>query len=142
MNAVVTWKNVRQKLRMQPQEARLALPKVQFPHPREAGARISVGLPEQFQGENPIADFRFPADATGGGLHVREYSQHWVAHLDLVHPARDFLEHVRVDAPRTFVAGGAGLGAAIGAATGRSWGATLLGAGIGLAVAAALTKKP
>lgn len=117
---------------------RIAFEKYELPHPRDAGARHSVGLPVEYNGEHAIADYRFPPNAACAGLHVREYRNHWVAHVDQVHPECGPVEHLRKDAPGTFVAGGAGVGAALGAALGRSWGSALAGAGIGLLIAAVL----
>jgi len=126
------WAGVAQQLEGLAEGARLAFAKPALPHPREAGALVSVGLPV-----GQVADFRFAPDSACRGMHVQEYQDRWVVHMDQVHPWCDVLEHLRRDAPNAWCASGAVLGAAVGAALGRSSGAALAGAGIGLLIALA-----
>lgn len=141
MNNHIAWMRVWIFLRNQEPRTRIVIEKYKLPHPRDSGARHSVGLPELHEGEFALADYRFPPDAKASGLHVREYRNHWVAHLDQVHPATNAFEHIRRDAPSALIGGGVSLGAALGAAIGKSWGSTLAGAGVGLLLASALLYK-
>ena len=62
------------------------------PHPEHSGAIRSIGLPK-----GQAADYRFPPDAMGRGLHVQEYRDHWKVHLDTRHPDVDPLGHIVSD---------------------------------------------
>jgi hypothetical protein len=64
-------------------------------HPALFGAQRAIGWPL-----GQLADWRFPADAHGRGLHVREYRREWHAHLDRVHPSRSLLGHFLADVLR------------------------------------------
>jgi hypothetical protein len=103
----------------------LRLPKGILPHPRAFGMTTSVGLPE-----GQRADYRKQL-ASGAGFHVKDFGAHYEAHLDRVHPDVNLVEHLRVDAPGTFVAGGAALGALAGLALGGSKDDVLVGAVLG-----------
>jgi hypothetical protein len=143
MNAMAlqVWSRIGQLVSSKPARTRVRLPKAAVPHPREAGATISVGWPVLEDGRVQSADFRFPPDGTCRGLHVQEYAGCWIVHVDQVHPSCDFVGHVREDHPLGWHLGGATLGAAFGAAVGRSGGAALLGAGLGILIAAGLRSK-
>lgn len=124
-------------LRMTAQSGvRLRYPKASLPHPREAGARPSIGLPV-----GQTADYRFPPDHECRGLHVQEFSDHWLVHLDRVHPACDLMEHLRQDAPIAWTSTGAFLGGLVGLLIGRTKDAFLAGAGVGALVAANALEK-
>ena len=99
------------------------------PHPRDAGARPSVGLPV-----GQSEDWRFPAESDCRGVHVQGFGASWLVHVDRVHPECDVLAHIREDAPDVWLAGAGALGALAGLALGRSGRAALAGAAIGLLV--------
>ena len=126
------WAQVARRLVASAPGVSLAYAKSVLPHPRQAGARVSVGLPA-----GQVADYRFAPDGDCRGMHVHEYPDRWVVHLDQVHPECDVVEHLRLDAPGTWCLSGAILGAAAGAALGKNSGAVLVGAGIGLLLALA-----
>lgn len=73
------------------------LPKAGAPHPIDIGMGESVGEP---QGQ--LADYRMPLD--GKSIHVREYECEYRLHWDMFHPAADWVNHLRYDAPRWWVA--------------------------------------
>jgi hypothetical protein len=130
--SILMWAQVAHRLRASAPGTRIAYAKRVLPHPRQAGAHVSVGLPV---GQH--SDYRFSPDGNCRGLHVHEYADRWVVHLDQVHPDCDVVEHLRRDAPGTWCLAGAAIGAAAGAALGKNGGAVLAGAGIGLLLALA-----
>ena len=111
----------------------MKIPKGRLPHPQVFKMNPSIGLP---QGQR--SDFRRRIRG-GAGFHVKDFGTHYEAHIDRVHPEVDVVEHLRRDAPGTFVGGGVTLGAALGAAIGRSPKAALAGAAIGGVLAALMT---
>lgn len=129
--AVEVWTRLSAIVDEHPRGAFVKFTKQRVPHPRDAGAELSFGLP---LGQR--ADFRFPPAHDCTGLHVHEYDEAWVAHRDAVHPECDPVDHLRNDAPKTFILASAGVGAALGAALGKgSRGAVVAGVGVGLLVA-------
>ena len=97
---------------------------------------VSLGFPS-----GQIADYRKQL-VGGSGFHVRDFGTHYEAHIDAVHPNVDFIEHLRKDAPGTFVSGGAALGALLGNAIGRSQNATIVGAAVGALLGALALDNP
>lgn len=122
---VSAWADVIMFLAKNPVGSVLRLPKGILPHPKTFGMTTSVGLPE-----GQRADYRKQL-ARGAGFHVKDFGTHYEAHLDRVHPDVNLVEHLRVDAPGTFVAGGAALGALAGLALGGSKDDVLVGAALG-----------
>ena len=131
------WAQVARRLVASAPGVSLAYAKSVLPHPRQAGAQVSVGLPA-----GQVADYRFAPDSGCRGVHVLDYSDRWIVHLDQVHPDCDVVEHLRRDAPGIWHLGGTVLGAAAGAALGKNSGAVLAGAGIGLLLALATSDTP
>lgn len=128
----ITWPDVLGELRRRPPGTTLGIPKALVVHPVEQGAKRSVGLHVGQQ-----RDYRFPPERDGAGMHIHEYSHHWVAHLDRVHPDRGPLRHLRTDAPGVWMVGTSVAGALAGALLTKSAGGTLVGAGLGLLFGAA-----
>jgi hypothetical protein len=87
---------------------------------------LSVGLPVGQQ-----ADYRMSYPGCGG-LHVRDFGTHYVAHLDRANPACNPIGHILEDVPD--VAAGVALGALVGLLLGRSKEATVAGAVVGAAI--------
>lgn len=87
--------------------------------------------------EGQDADYRLVL-LGGAGFHVRDFTTHYDAHIDQVHPDVNPVEHLRRDAPRAFIASGVALGALVGRGVGTSKEATLAGAAIGGLFAALL----
>src|SRR4051812_36024576 len=98
----LTWAQVALHLKSQPPRSLLRLEKYAVQHPRDGGLHPSIGLPVGQQ-----ADYRL-GYPNCGGLHVRDYGTHYVAHLDRVNPACDPVGHVFQDTPQ--LAGTAALG--------------------------------
>lgn len=130
------WNAVYDEVAKHPSGTRLRFPKWSLPHPQEAGAHVSVGLP---LGQS--ADYRFAPDDACRGLHVQDFGETWIVHLDRVHPACDVVEHVRQDAPQAWLAGGTGLGAALGLALSGKKEGLVAGAALGLLAALLTTPK-
>ena len=131
-----SWEQVLETLWQEPAGTVLRAPKHWLPHPEDAGATRSLGLPV-----GQSADFRWRVGSFCAGLHARDFHDHYEAHIDEVNPACDVVDHLRQDAPKAYVAGAAALGALVGLLLGRSKDATLMGAGLG-ALAGALTVPP
>lgn len=128
MATAYSWEGVVDLLREHEPGTILRLPKHLLSHPEDAGATPSVGLP---MGQK--ADFRWTLDDCTG-LHVRDFGTHYEAHLDRVDPACNVVEHLRRDAPGSYVAGSTAIGAALGLLLGGSKEAAFAGAGLGALV--------
>ena len=98
------------------------------------GLTLSLGLPY-----GQVADHRLRY-ANCVGLHVRDFGAYYEAHLDRVHPVCDLVEHLRQDAPGTYIASGTALGALAALVLSRHPAAILAGAVAG-GVLALLTSK-
>ncbi|HJK92322.1 MAG TPA: hypothetical protein RMH85_01285 [Polyangiaceae bacterium LLY-WYZ-15_(1-7)] len=120
-----TWDMVAAQLHFLPRGQFVRVEKRCVTHPLDAGFRKTLGLP---RGQR--ADFRLEL-ANCVGLHVQDFGSHYEAHLDQVDPACDVAEHLRRDAPGTYVLGAVGLGALIGLAIGQSKEAALAGSVLG-----------
>lgn len=135
-----TWREVIATLSAESKGAVARIPKGLLPHPRTAGMKESIGLPV-----GQTADFRLML-ASGAGFHVQDHGTHYEAHIDEVHPDVNPFEHLRKDAPGTFIAGSAALGAMVGSAIGRkgeaAWVGAALGALGGLLLAAVQDSQP
>lgn len=123
----ISWSDVVVQLWPPDASRRLRIPRGLIPHPLTVrNMRPSVGLPE-----GQLRDFRAVLEPTSAGLHVKEFANHYEAHVDAVHPAHGVAEHVRVDAPGALIGGSAALGAIIGASIGASGPASAVGALVG-----------
>lgn len=144
MNAgyIYTWQAIATQLAAHPWGTTLRIEKHRVQHPRDAGMKPSTGLPV---GQRQDWRVSYPVC---GGLHVRDFGDHYSAHLDRVNPNCDPIGHVVSDTPQ--IAGGLALGALLGLALGKSKEAALVGAMfgglIGLASASSVAepgiKKP
>lgn len=128
-----SWQSVARQMRLETTPSRWTWNKRDMPHPREAGARSSASL---LVGQ--LADYRFGPETGCHGLHIQEFSDHWVAWLDSSHEAANPFANMATDSDATIWLGCGLAGAAAGAALGKKGGAILAGAGIGLLVAALL----
>lgn len=88
---MATWADIDTQIRREGLRA-LTIRKSDIGHPREAGAKIGMGLPR-----GQLSDWRFPARADCSSLHVSEFSGVWSAHVDAKHPGCDLVGHVRED---------------------------------------------
>jgi hypothetical protein len=115
---------------------RLQVAKYAVPHPRDAGAYVSLGLPA---GQD--ADYRFAPEHDCRGIHVQSFGDFWLVHVDVVHPECSVAEHVRRDAPGAWIAAATAVGGLLGLLLGRRKEAALAGAALG-AIVGALTALP
>jgi hypothetical protein len=88
----VGWWWIYQALVSSPPRSIVRVSRRAIDHPAFLGAKRSIGLPL-----GQLADWRFPPDAAGRGLHVREFRREWHAHIDRVHPSRSLLGHFLAD---------------------------------------------
>lgn len=138
----MSWSEVERRLAAQAPGAVLVVKRTGIETPAAAGAVLALGLP---RGE--LRGWRFPPSITCSGLHVHEYADHYVAHLDQVHPACDLLGHVQADAPELLAVGtvGAFLGFLGGGGVrrpGRALVGAVVGAVLGAAAAGCLRPNP
>lgn len=132
-----SWANVVEALWPPDATRRLRLPKSMIPHPLTIdGMRESIGLPE-----GQSRDYRLRLGETHAGLHVREFSTWYEAHVDEVDPSVDVIGHARRDAPGVFIGGAATLGAIVGASIGKSGRAAVAGAAVVGILAALLASR-
>jgi hypothetical protein len=110
---------------------RLQVAKFAVPHPRDAGAYLSIGLPV---GQD--ADYRFVPEHDCRGIHVQSFGETWHIHVDVVHPECSMAEHLRRDAPGTWIAAATAAGGLLGLLLGRRKEAALAGAAVGAMVGA------
>lgn len=125
----LSWNEVARHLGKEHTRSCATIEKSRVEHPQAAGMRASVGLPV-----GQIGDWRMPYPNCHG-LHVREFADHYTAHLDAANPNCDLPGHIALDTPA--VGGGAALGALAGLILGESAGAMIVGALIGGAIGAA-----
>ena len=123
------WQGVRDQLDESPGVARI--PKVSFPHPRDAGARPSVTWPA-----GQIADYAIDGRAGETPLAVREYGDHFEAFLDGVQLTTRSARVAEANPKAAMYVGGALFGGALGAALSNKREGALMGAGLGLLFAA------
>lgn len=133
VQAIRFWHGVRSELLQLPIGTVAHYTKAGAPHPRDAGARLSMGWPV-----GQITDYRFDPEHDCSGMHVHELVTHWAVHIDRVHPACDLIEHVRRDKPDSLYWGGAVVGGLVGAALGGKRDSALAGAAFGLLAAAVI----
>lgn len=115
----------------------LLLPRGRLPHPRDAGARLTMTWPV-----GQIADYALDGPPGQAPLMIREFPAHWHAFIPGVQSAPEASASVdpkASGAPFVAAAGAAMLGGAIGASLSNKRAGVLVGAGIGILVAAALT---
>lgn len=125
-----SWQDVRRQLETLEPKTEVFVPHGLLPHPRHAGAVLSVGLPV-----GQRSDWRFAAALDCTGLHVHELATGWAAHLDQVHPSCGLVPHLQADAPGVLLAVGLVAGGGVGLATGRPLLGVLLGLVLGAAMA-------
>lgn len=130
-----TWDQVGLCLKQEQPGTVLRIPKWQIEHPSTGGLTPSLGLPV-----GQRADFRLRYSDCRG-LHVHDFGEHYEIHLDEVHPECGLVEHLRRDAPGTYLGAATALGAFAGLLLGKSRDAVVAGAFVG-ALLGALTGAP
>lgn len=131
MHALSFWHQVRRHVLGLPAGTVVRYAKPAVPHPRDAGAQLSLGWPV-----GQVADYRFDPEHDCSGMHVHEFAAYWEVHIDRVHPRCGLIEHARADKPEALLWGGAILGGLIGGAVGGRRDSALAGAALGLIAAA------
>lgn len=122
------WHSVRQQLR--PGE-RVTIPKgLQFPHPRDAGARPTVSWPV-----GQLADYALEFELGGAPLLVREFTDRFEVVLAGVELTGRLLALIETNPEAAAGLGGALIGAALGATLTRKSEGAVLGATVGALVA-------
>jgi len=95
----ITWQAIIRQVVSAPFGKEFQIKKSIVMHPVLIGFRKSYGLPK---GE--IANWRLGL-ATGACIHVREYQNYFLVHMDEVDPGISLLDHLRKDAPVVYLAG-------------------------------------
>ena len=125
------WRNVHSELG--PGTSMVSIQKGHYPHPRDAGARTTVSWPV-----GQLADYALDL---GGGLApllIREFADRYEVFVAGLQLTSQLIRYVEEHPQRAACVGGVLLGAAIGTAiTGKREGA-MLGAGVGMLVAAVI----
>lgn len=101
-----------------------------FPHPRDAGARLTATWPV-----GQVADYQIDGNPP---LVVREFSDRWEAFIDDARLTSQVLEGVERDPSKAMYVGAALLGGAIGTSMSNKRQAMFVGVGVGLLLAAVL----
>ena len=125
------WEEVRAQLGSEGRPTVIAIPRKKgFPHPRNAGARLTTTWPVG-QVADYVIDGRPP-------LAVREFDDHFEAFLDTTRIAAQVLGAIERDPTAATYVGAALLGGAVGASMSNKKDGMVLGAGLGLLFAALL----
>jgi hypothetical protein len=115
----------------------ITIPKaVPFPHPRDAGARLTTTWPV-----GQLADYAIELEIGAAPLLVREFSDRYEAFLAGIQLTQQAITLAEANPTAALYMGGALLGASIGAAMSRKREGALLGAGLGLLIAAIVDAK-
>lgn len=118
------WRSVRRQI--SPGE-RVTIPKgLQFPHPRDAGARPTVSWPV-----GQLADYALEFELGGAPLLVQEFTDRFEVVLAGVELTGRLLALIQANPEAAAGVGGALIGAALGATLTRKSEGTMLGASIG-----------
>jgi hypothetical protein len=125
------WDGLRAHLKENNEDVIVTIPRRRgFPHPRDAGARLTSTWPVG-QTADYLIDGKPP-------LAVREFPDRFEASLDTARVAVQVLEAVERDPSKAMYIGAAMLGGAIGSSVSNKREGVLLGAGLGLLFAALL----
>ncbi len=108
------------------------IPKRAIPHPRAARARPTTTFPV-----GQVADYALDA-ASGPPLVVREFAEQYEAALDSARFAADVVDAITAQPASAMYLGAALLGGAVGSSLSQKREGVVIGAGIGLLVAAIL----
>lgn len=126
------WDQVRAQLCAAEHAAVVSVPRRRgFPHPREAGARLTSTWPV-----GQVADYVIEGQPP---LAVREFADRWEVFVDNPRAAQQLLCAVEHSPSAAVCIGAAMIGGALGASMSNKREGLLLGAGLGLLFAAALT---
>lgn len=127
----LAWEHVRAQLASKEESEVVSIPRRRgFPHPREAGARLTATWPA-----GQVADYHLDGNPP---LIVREFPDRWEAFLDDARLTGHILEGLEHDPSNAMYVGAALLGGAIGTSMSNKREAMFVGAGLGLLLAAVL----
>ena len=127
------WEEVRKQVVAHPDPGGLRYPRGRLPHPRDAGARPTATWPV-----GQVADFSIPGPTGQPPLVVREFPDSWQAFLDTAQLTGQVLGAVERAPGMAMFVGAALVGGAIGSSASNKREGMLLGAGVGLLLAAVI----
>jgi hypothetical protein len=126
------WEELRARLAANDPLAGVSIPRrMGFPHPRDAGGRMTATWPA-----GQTADYCIEGPPGQPGLAVREFDDHFEAFLDTVRITTHAVEAAKREPEKALYIGAAMVGGAIGASMSNKREGVLLGAGLGLLFAA------
>lgn len=129
-SARIAW----EKLRTKAENGTVSVPKSHMPHPRDAGARFTTTWPV-----GQIADYALDASVPGSApLAIREFSDQWQAFVMGARLAGDVFTLIEKNPRAAYYSSAALVGGVVGTSLGKSKETMLLGAGLGLLLAAIL----
>jgi len=109
----------------------MTIPKATFfPHPRDAGARLTTTWPV-----GQLADYVLELEIGAAPLVIREFADRYEAFLSGVQLTQQIIRLVEANPTAALYVGSALLGASIGTAITRKSEGALIGAGVGLLIA-------
>ena len=126
------WEELRAALESQGSETSARVPKSGIPHPRAAGARPTATFPV-----GQVADYALDSPS-GPPLVVREFPGQYEAALDGVRMAANLVDAISAQPTGAMYLGAALLGGAVGSSLSQKREGVILGAGVGLLIAALL----
>jgi hypothetical protein len=127
------WQRVRCGLNECGIGATARLPKASFPHPRDAGARLTTTWPV-----GQMADYAIDGGQGEPPIVIREFDDHYEAMIDGVRLGAHAVELSERSPTAAMYLGGALLGGAIGASVSNKREAVVVGTGLGLLFAVLL----
>ena len=134
---VKTWQEVHHYLLALPPRARIVVPRdVGFPHPRDAGARPTTAWPECQR-----SDYRLEITRSEPALIIQEFEAVWKTALETGHQLMQGMSITGTSSRSSLYVGAAMLGGAVGGSASPRREGALVGAGIGLLLAALLDRR-
>lgn len=131
-SSVEQWQALRIALESKDTGTTASVPKRAIPHPRAAGARPTATFPV-----GQAADYALDAPS-GPPLVVREFPEQYEAALDNARLAANLVEAIAAQPTGAMYLGAALLGGAVGSSLSQKREGVVIGAGVGLLVAALL----
>jgi hypothetical protein len=130
------WDKVRSHLAADRSLTSLSIPRRKgFPHPRDAGARLTTTWPV-----GQTADYLLEGPPGEASLAVREFEDRFEVFLDTARLAANIIKAIEREPKKAMYVGSALVGGALGASISNKREGVLLGVGIGLLVAALIDK--
>ena len=129
------WNEVHAKVRRKPRRS-VRVGREALAHPRDAGARPTATWPV-----GQIADYAVEGRAGKAPLVVREFPDHFEAFVDTIELGDRVVRAIETNPSGAMLLGGALLGGAIGASMTNKREGGLLGAGLGVLLAAVLNER-